>query len=426
MENTELIPLAPADLASRGEYRKYTKNSKQVYLIQVKDIEFRPNFNHRIFLGDMELLESQIIASGGLEEAITVDALANGKFYLEDGERRILAYRSIISKGIDGFDEIDAFINVKAKTDLQRYASMLAKNNGGKAFEPLEQGNVYAAMMKQENPETGKLMTQTDIAKLTGHSKMHISNMLRAANLDDTVIGAIKDGKVSTTAAVDMDKAGLTPEEQINAINEAEQSGEKLKVTDVKKKKDKSLVLPKWEPTMGEEIKVLNVKQLEKYLGRIFAWPVVAGWEEDFIDEDTGEVVTIDRNQIIIGQGAEMDDDHIALLIDSNIKLIRLRYPLTDNKPLDKPLGHDEVFDDENNAEMDHQEKQENGIEGGVIQKRKSLKLTDKLIEVSVMAKGLEAWLNDRNPFPDDLYPFEQLQKIIDAVADCKKIHENS
>ena len=47
-------------------------------------------------------------------------------------------------------------------------------------------------------------------------------------------------------------------------------------------------------------------------------------WIEDFVDEDTGEVVSIDRNEIILERETVLEEDHIDLIIDAGVKSIIL------------------------------------------------------------------------------------------------------
>ncbi len=51
--------------------------------------------------------------------------------------------------------------------------------------------------------------------------------------------------------------------------------------------------------TLAEDVKV-NKTNLKKVVGRNFAARVLKTWTEDFVDEDTGEVVSIERNEVII------------------------------------------------------------------------------------------------------------------------------
>ena len=50
---------------------------------------------------------------------------------------------------------------------------------------------------------------------------------------------------------------------------------------------------------LAEEVKASKTG-LKKYLGRKLAARVLKTWHEDFVDEDTGEVVSIERNEIIL------------------------------------------------------------------------------------------------------------------------------
>ena len=67
---------------------------------------------------------------------------------------------------------------------------------------------------------------------------------------------------------------------------------------------------------LAEEIKV-NKTNLKKVVGRKLAARVLKSWVEDFVDEDTGEVVTIERNEVIIDRETVIDSYHIDMIIDS-------------------------------------------------------------------------------------------------------------
>ncbi len=67
---------------------------------------------------------------------------------------------------------------------------------------------------------------------------------------------------------------------------------------------------------LAEEVKV-NKKELSKCVGRKLAARVLKSWTEDFVDEDTGEVVSIERNEVIIERETILDEDNIAEIIDS-------------------------------------------------------------------------------------------------------------
>ncbi|HMM11362.1 MAG TPA: DNA-directed RNA polymerase subunit beta [Bacteroidales bacterium] len=74
---------------------------------------------------------------------------------------------------------------------------------------------------------------------------------------------------------------------------------------------------------LAEEVKVSKAG-LKRVLGRKLAARVVRSWIEDFVDEDTGEVVSIERNEVIIERETILDNDHIDQIIDSGVKAILL------------------------------------------------------------------------------------------------------
>ncbi|PLX11493.1 MAG: DNA-directed RNA polymerase subunit beta, partial [Marinilabiliales bacterium] len=74
---------------------------------------------------------------------------------------------------------------------------------------------------------------------------------------------------------------------------------------------------------LAEEIKVSKAG-LKRVLGRKLAARVVRSWFEDFVDEDTGEVVTIERNDVIIERETILEKDHIEQIIDAGVKTVLL------------------------------------------------------------------------------------------------------
>ena len=74
---------------------------------------------------------------------------------------------------------------------------------------------------------------------------------------------------------------------------------------------------------LAEEIKVSKAG-LKRVLGRTLAARVVRSWFEDFVDEDTGEVVTIERNDVIIERETILATEHIEQIIDAGVKTVLL------------------------------------------------------------------------------------------------------
>ena len=74
---------------------------------------------------------------------------------------------------------------------------------------------------------------------------------------------------------------------------------------------------------LAEEIKV-NKTNLKKALGRRLAARVLKTWVEDFVDEDTGEVVSIERNEVVIDRETVLEESHIEEILESGVQNILL------------------------------------------------------------------------------------------------------
>ncbi len=74
---------------------------------------------------------------------------------------------------------------------------------------------------------------------------------------------------------------------------------------------------------LAEEVKATKAN-LKKAIGRKLAARVLKTWVEDFADEDTGEVVSIDRNEVIIDRETILEADHIDKIIETGVSTILL------------------------------------------------------------------------------------------------------
>ena len=74
---------------------------------------------------------------------------------------------------------------------------------------------------------------------------------------------------------------------------------------------------------LADEIKVSRAG-LKRVVGRKLAARVLKVWVEDFVDEDTGEVVSIERNEVILDRETILEKEHVALIMESGTKTIIL------------------------------------------------------------------------------------------------------
>ena len=72
---------------------------------------------------------------------------------------------------------------------------------------------------------------------------------------------------------------------------------------------------------LAEEIEV-SPKHRRELVGKKLAARVLKSWNEDFVDEDTGEVVTVPRNEVILERETEITEDNIDAIFDSGVKSV--------------------------------------------------------------------------------------------------------
>src|SRR5450432_446791 len=72
---------------------------------------------------------------------------------------------------------------------------------------------------------------------------------------------------------------------------------------------------------MADEVPA-DKKSLEKFIGGKLAARVLRTWVEDFVDEDTGEVVSIERNEIVLERDTVLDEEAIDMVIEMDVKSV--------------------------------------------------------------------------------------------------------
>ena len=101
---------------------------------------------------------------------------------------------------------------------------------------------------------------------------------------------------------------------------------------------------------LAEEIKV-NKSNLNKAIGRKLAARVLKTWVEDFVDEDTGEVVSIERNDVFIDREVVLEAHHIDEIIESGAQTILLHRE--DQNLSDYAIIYNTLQKDPSNSERD-------------------------------------------------------------------------
>ena len=101
---------------------------------------------------------------------------------------------------------------------------------------------------------------------------------------------------------------------------------------------------------LAEEIKVTKAG-LKKALNRKLAARVLRTWHEDFVDEDTGEVISIERNEIILDRDTVIEQEHIEQILDADVKTILIHKE--DSQNSDYAIIYNTLQKDQTNTEKE-------------------------------------------------------------------------
>ena len=101
---------------------------------------------------------------------------------------------------------------------------------------------------------------------------------------------------------------------------------------------------------LAEEVKVSKTG-LKKVMNRKLAARVLKTWHEDFVDEDTGEVISIERNEIIIDRDTILEKEHFEMILEADVKAILLHKE--DAHLADYAIIHNTLQKDPTNSEKE-------------------------------------------------------------------------
>ena len=100
---------------------------------------------------------------------------------------------------------------------------------------------------------------------------------------------------------------------------------------------------------LSEEISAKR-ESLKKHLGRKLAARVLRSWTEDFVDEDTGEVVTITRNEVILDRDTVLDESNIEQVLETGVETIVLQ---KETQGMDYSIIYNTLQKDTSNNELE-------------------------------------------------------------------------
>jgi DNA-directed RNA polymerase subunit beta len=100
---------------------------------------------------------------------------------------------------------------------------------------------------------------------------------------------------------------------------------------------------------IADEVKVTKAN-VKKLVGRKLAARLLKTWVEDFVDEDTGEVVSIERNEVIFERDMVISDDMTDRIIDAQIDMVTLQ---KEESVLDYSIIYNTLQKDTSNSEKE-------------------------------------------------------------------------
>jgi len=323
--------------------RKYLRdNFKQTgrasYYIEFSKIKVRDGFNKRVVYEDIPELSESIFIHG-LKEPLTLDILPSGEAFIEMGHRRHKAMQLLIDKkreGWTGETMVEFFSNKGEVTELERMVNQYTSNNTKKKLKPFEAALVaYEAKFNfSEKPKSNE-----EVAELLGVSRQQVDNYISIASAPDELLYQMEQADMNLTDCLSLLKKQKSLSKQTEEAEEAshKNSGapapeqKDMLADEVKELKELEKETPEEEQQrlireqnkaaqeheqlmeVSDEIKV---KKLKEHIGRKLSAPAIRTWTEDFVDEDTSEVVTIDRNEILVPKGEVITEEIVEQLKD--------------------------------------------------------------------------------------------------------------
>lgn len=157
-------------------------------MLKPSDIVVKDGFNQRCDFGDIEGLAEQISMYGVLEP-ITVSELGNGKYLLQNGERRYRSVQYLEEHG--GFNGLIKANVVEDECEEQQYVEQFIRN-GGKGFNDVETGRLCKKIM-----ECSGNYSRSYVAKKLGVKPYVVTYSLQSLNYHPDVVKKIEKGEIS-------------------------------------------------------------------------------------------------------------------------------------------------------------------------------------------------------------------------------------
>jgi len=210
----------------QGGIKDIQVGRSDIFRLKPDDVHVKPGWNVRdprdvIHSDHLDQLASSIAVNGVLEP-LTV-YWEDGKAWLSDGHFRLEATKLAISRGAN-IESIPVKLEPRGSNEVDRYFSQIVRNSG-KNLLPLEQGELFARLIKLGSDEN-------TIAERAGFTRTHVMNMLALREAPAEVTALVKAGKVAAGFAVKTlqkhgDDSSKAVETLTKAVEKAESKGKK-------------------------------------------------------------------------------------------------------------------------------------------------------------------------------------------------------
>ncbi|MEO6305961.1 MAG: ParB/RepB/Spo0J family partition protein [Bacteroidia bacterium] len=357
----------PYEVIEKVVGRQYLRENftvgKTSYKIPVSKIKVRDNFNRRSEYNGIEELAG-LIKEHGLQEPLIVDVLPDGTVYVEKGHRRLKAIQMLNDQGT-GIETVECFVNSSNVTELQRALNIYVSNMSGHKLSTLDQAETVKIVKNSFG------LSNEQIAAKIGVSRQTVDNLITISEMNDGLKHDIRHGEMSITSALALirdqkklqkqtDKAeelshitgdGPTP----LPIDPLKQEVEELKQLDIQaeQQQQQAAEFERKEVDRLERdavLVVVGMESLESHFGKRLAAPARKHWEEDFVNEESGEVVTLPSSEIIMNQGVVISETSAQNLIDAEIPEVWIFREITTSASVITELpstGEKSTFDED-------------------------------------------------------------------------------
>lgn len=347
------------NVANRDYMRENFKRApRDSYYTPLNKLKEREGYNKRVVYEEIRELADSIFAHG-LQEPFHLNVLADGNIYIVRGHRRWRAYLLLVEEGKFAADVLVEFYPVKSNvSEMAMLLDQHISNNLQKKMKPIERANL--AFELKHN--FGTTLSHEQIAEKMCISRQHVDNLIKIASCDDAMKNEMlmadmgitecmnfisskkKLDKQTNDAEIEGNKtsAAKTPlphdpnAEELAELKEMEKqvanNDEEDDFPFVEETAEQEAVREQAEAEKAMEQLLLvadevNVKKLSKHKDRKLAADAKILWQEDFVDEDNGEVIIINREKIVYKKNTILDDEIIANIKNEGVETVFLFKP---------------------------------------------------------------------------------------------------